>query len=198
MRRARLVLGLAMAGVTVAGAQNLFTNPDFDADVTSWIEGCGSAPAWLGDDADACPGSGASTQTSGPCQGFEGAGVGQCIPTAGLGNLFASARVRTDGLFAGVLVLFYENLECTEPNVGQTTSPMFPSDGQWQTVELANFVIPPGAVAALVGFGAISTTALAADIDSAYVGESPLIFRNDFEGDSEGSTAACGWSTTSG
>jgi hypothetical protein len=198
MRNALVVFGLALASATVVGAQNLFTNPDFDSEVTPWIEGCGSAPAWLGDDADGCPGSGASTQTSGPCQGFEGAGVGQCIPTAGLGNLFASARVRSNGLFAGVLVLFYENLECTEPNVGQTMSPMFPSDGQWQAVELANFVVPPGAVAALVGFGALSSTALVADIDSAYVGESPLIFRDGFEGDTEGSTLACGWSTSSG
>lgn len=198
MRRALAVLVFAWLGATGLHAQNLFANPDFDEGVLPWIEGCGSVPTWLDDDAAGCSGSGASTQTSGPCQGFEGAGVGQCIPTAGLGNLFASARVRATSGFSGVLVVFFENLECAEPASGQAVSPMSPANGQWVPVEFQNFVIPPGTQAALVGFGAVSNAAQSVDIDAAYVGEARSIFRDGFEGDLEGSTSACAWSATSG
>jgi hypothetical protein len=193
------VLGFAGLGAVAAGAQNLFANPDFDEGVSSWVEGCGSAPVWLDADSAGCAGSGASTQTSGPCQGFQGAGVGQCVPLAGLdGLLFASARVRAASGFSGVLVLFFENSDCTEPSSGQETSPMFPANGEWQAVELANFVVPPGAVTALVGFGAVSGPPVVVDVDAAYFGEARLIFRDGFEGDLEDATTACAWSSTSG
>jgi hypothetical protein len=199
MRIAVAVIGLAAFGAFGVHAQNLLVDPDFDSGVSSWVEGCGSAPAWLDEDAAGCPGSGASTQTSGPCQGFQGAGVGQCVAVADLdGLLFAAARVRAASGFSGVLVLFFENSDCTEPSSGQETSPTFPADGQWRTVELANFVVPPGAVTALVGFGAVSGTPVVVDVDAAYFGEARLIFRDGFEGDLQGATTACAWSSTTG
>lgn len=199
MRRLLVVLSCSLLCEAAVRGDNLLANPDFDSEVTSWVVGCGSTPTWLDEDAAGCPGSGSSHQSAGPCQGFQGAGLGQCIPVQALSTLHASAWFRANEGFGGVLVAFYENLECQEPNVGQELSPMFPSTGVWQPVEFENLSIPPGTVAILLGFGALSpSSTLVVDIDSAYVGEAPLIFRDGFEGDLEGSIAACAWSSTSG
>lgn len=203
MRRAAAILALGIFGPTFFGparlaGQNLFANPDFDSDVAPWIAGCGSTPVWLGEDSAGCGGSGASTQTSGPCQGFQGAGVGQCVSVAGLSELFASARVRASSGFAGVLVFFFAGVNCIDPSTGDTVSPMVPATGEWVEVRFENLEIPPGTASALVGFGALAPGAIEVEVDAAYVGESNLVFRDDFEGDLEGSTDACAWSSTSG
>jgi hypothetical protein len=178
-------------------AQNLFVNADLNTDTTSWVVGCGTLMTWTSADESLCAGSGSAHVTSGPCQGFQGAGAGQCVPVAGLATLFASGRVRASAGFVGVVIGFFDGPDCTGTLIDSINSAAGGATHDWQTVSLADVVVPTGTATALVGFGAVNSTVVDADIDTGYAGGLPLVFRDDFEGDLEGAASACRWSVVS-
>ena len=195
MRRCFLVLtlGVALAGAPLA-AQNLFVNPDFDADASGWLLACGSNPTWITGDEAGCPLSGAVHVTSGSCQGLQGSGVAQCFPATDGTVLFAAGRVRAASGYALAAISTYPTTDCSGPPATTVNSPLDPATGDWQTVVFDDFTVPAGTASVLIGFGAGDLTAVDADIDAGYAGESPLVFHDDFEADSASAPPTCRWS----
>jgi hypothetical protein len=195
--RATRISGLALAlgcAAAVLGAQNLLTNPDFDFEVTPWVVGCGTTPVWTGLDEAGCPGSGSAHQLSGSCQGFTGAGVGQCVAAGGLTTLHTSARMRPTAGVAGVVVSFYSNPDCTAPADSSELSNTFAATGDWLSVDFS-VGVPAGTQSLLVGFGAlVAGGSLELDVDSGYAGARPRIFHDDLEGNPGGGPPVCRWS----
>lgn len=185
---------LAVLFAVSAGAQNLLVNPDLDETADGWVAFCGSNPVWqMTEDEAGCPGSGSVLITSGPCQGFEGSGAGQCLPIADGETFFATGRVRAALGFVGVAVQYHDTADCSGIPLAQAISPPVGATGGWDTVTLTDSA-PAGTVATLVGFGAVNIQPVDAEVDAGYAGILPLVFRDDFEGDTEGDTNPCRWS----
>lgn len=191
-----LVAVLFLAAAPLA-AQNLFVNPDLDASLVPWVMGCGTQMSWIADDADSCPGSGAMHVTSGPCQGTQGSGAGQCVAAGALGQLSAAGSVRASSGFLLVVLQFFDSPDCSGTAASQQAQLNGGGTGQWQQVTFDNVPIPGGTGSILVGFGAAGTGAVDADIDAGYAGALPLVFREDFEGNLGGTPPACRWSAVS-
>jgi hypothetical protein len=198
MCKLRIVIpALAALVAASAGAQNLMVNPDFDESIDGWVAACGSNPVWqFTEDEAGCPGSGSVHVTSGPCQGFQGAGAGQCLPIADGAIFFATGKVRAALGFVGVAVQYHDTADCSGIPIAEVTSTPVGATGGWDTVTFTDLA-PTGTVATAVGFGAVNIQPVDADVDAGYAGILPLIFRDDFEGDTEGDTMPCRWSAVS-
>jgi len=195
MRQARRVwIAALLASCAPLAAQNLFVNSDLDSSLVSWTMGCGTQMAWASADEAGCPGSGSVHVTGGPCQGQQGAGAGQCIAAGALTAVSAAGRVRaTSGLHVVVFQYFFTP-DCSGTMASQQVVPAGAASGNWTLVSAENVAIPGGTGSILVGFGAASNAIVEADVDAGYVGVRSRIFREDFEGDLGGSSAACRWS----
>jgi hypothetical protein len=189
-----VVLALALSVAPLA-AQNLLVNPDFDQDVAGWSQVCGPSFDWVAEDEAGCPGSGAAHVLCSDCMGIQGAGIGVCVQVGALETAWASARVRPSGGFGVVAMSFYDNPGCTEPSASQQVAPAVPATGDWMTVAFDAVAIPAGTVSILVGFGgAVAVGPIESDVDFAYFGARPLVFRDDFEGNAGGGEPTCRWS----
>jgi len=195
MSRLRIAIPvLAVLVAASAGAQNLLINPDFDENPDGWLLVCGSSPVWqMMEDEAGCPGSGSVHVTGGACQGIQGAGVGQCLPVGALTEISATGRVRAASGFVGVGMEFYDAADCTGNLIQPSNSPPVAASGDWDTVTLDE-TVPSGSVSVAVGFGALDFSPVDAEVDAGYAGILPLVFRDDFEGDTEGDTSPCRWS----
>ena len=195
MSRLRIAIpALAALVAASAGAQNLLINPDFNENPDGWLVVCGSNPVWqMTEDEAGCPGSGSVAVTSGACPPVVGSAFGQCLPVGSLAELSATGRVRAASGFVGAGLEFYDAAGCTGNLVLQVSSTPTPASGQWQTVTLDQ-AVPSGSVSVLVGFGALDLSPVDSEVDAGYAGAVPLVFRDDFEGDTEGDTVPCRWS----
>ena len=197
MRNPRLWLpALLVLSAGAASPQNLFVNADLDEDLAGWQLACGTTLSYQATEDEAgCPNSGSAHSTSGPCVGFEGAGAGQCVPVTEGVMLHATGRVRAPAGFVGVALRYFESADCTGDPLLELTSPPGPASGAWQTASFSD--LPPvGALSVALGFGAVNVSPVDVDVDAGFVGPAPLIFRDGFDGDADGSTAACRWSST--
>lgn len=191
-RRLATVLVLAAPPLE---AQNLFVNPDLDDSLMAWVMGCGTQMSWIAEDADSCPGSGAMYVASGPCQGLQGAGAGQCVTAVSLGPaVSAAASVRASSGYLLVVLRFFASPDCSGSMASQRVENFGIGNGQWRPLAFENVTIPGGTGSILVGFGAVGSGTVDADIDAGYAGALPLVFREDFEGNLGGTPPACRWS----
>lgn len=189
---------LALAALLAASgafAQNLFVNADLNDDPAGWELACGTLLTFTAvEDEAGCPASGSVHATSGPCVGFQGAGAGQCIAVVAQEPIFATGRVRGAAGFAGVAVRYHDTTDCTGTALLEENSPPAPATGDWQSVSYAG-VPPAGSVSALLGFGVVNVAPVDADVDAGYAGSAPLVFRDGFDGDTDGGSSACRWSS---
>ena len=197
MRRYGFPLALlVLLFCTSMPAQNLFTNPDFDSDASGWLLACGSNPTWITDDEAGCPLSGAVHVTSGPCQGLQGSGVAQCFPATEGAVLFAAGRVRAASGYALAAISTYPTTDCSGPPATTVNSPLDPRHRRLADDRLRRL---HGPRRHRLGPDRLRCrrhlTAVDADIDAGYAGESPLVFHDDFEADSASAPPTCRWSS---
>ena len=200
MRTLRLPLlalpALAALCATAAGAQNLFVNPDLDQDVVGWQLACGTTLTWSAvEDEAGCGGSGSLHATSGDCMGLQGGGGSQCIPVVAGELISATGRVRGATGFAGVAIFYHDTNDCSGPPIDQVTTAPVGATGDWQTVTYDD-TVPAGAASAALGFGIVDFAAVDVDVDAGYAGASPLVFRDGFDGNLDGATTPCRWTST--
>lgn len=196
MSRLRMAVpALAALVAASAGAQNLLINPDFDENPNGWLLLCGSNPVWqMTEDEAGCAGSGSVQVTGGLCSPVQGSAVGQCLAVGSLAELSATGRVRAASGFVGAGMEFYDAVDCAGNLLLQVNSAPIPADGSWQTVTLDQ-AVPGGSVSVVVGFGALDLSAVDSEVDAGYAGVLPLVFRDDFEGDTDGEMFPCRWSS---
>lgn len=200
---ARLLLMAALVSAGAAQAQNLLTNPDFDAPggLTGWTTQTGSFV--LGADSGSCTSSGANDGTS----GLSGGGdqnfwitSDQCIPVdpgANPGLLLAGMYRTTADVFARIYLQYFSDGACSAP-IGFSPTVFGGTSAGWNRIA-GVLTLDPGAGSVIVFADTILATSggpqFAVQWDRFYLGVEPQIFRDDFEFESG---SACHWSAVVG
>ena len=191
MIRARSLIAPALVLALPVSAQNLLTNPSFDADVLGWETPPG--PVLVHNAADGFLAAGAA-ETEGVVMtpGFSpSTGIRQCVDLAGMDPAMpqivqgAVRPVNHDAFLPAITVTWHGSAQCGPPDLGQTSvSGPTPVQGQWTVVEGPAGPVPGSAVSAFVVF-LLATTSTAPDtitrFDDLFFGVDPLIFTDGFE-----------------
>lgn len=153
----RTLAAFLLFGASVAQAQNLVPNPDFDTGIDGWSTVPNGAIEWVADDGSPDPGAlrlrladarGNSTSTQSDCF---------AVDPSVHHDLAASLKL-VAGVEAHIYSVVYVDPTCADPVAGgvdyygQVTT----ADGLWHEVMVADFPLAPEAVAAriFVGTGA--------------------------------------------
>lgn len=196
-RATTLLPALLLLALTAAPgrAQNLVSNPDFDADDLLWYHDTSTDQQWSAVDADLCVDSGSltagSVETSPDFQGFSTRPT-DCIAVSPDETLYASLRFRSGAFFTRLYFTYCADVGCS--NCG-TFGPIFAfasASATWATLAGSD-TIPASGVAAiyLTIDGALSSPdPFTVDLDRVYVGRIDRVFEDDFE-----LGAPCRWST---
>jgi hypothetical protein len=187
---------------TVACAQDLLANPDFDQDVAGWSLFVGESLAWAGDDEGACPASGSLVVASAPFPGssFTAAIASQCFPVDGQTEVAASISFRDGAPFQQVGVRFHTSSDCSDANPPSALSPVAAaSPGVWSRMEMPASAIPAGtnSLQFLAGGSDVGGGDFVIELDRAYIGTPDRVFAADFETDTDGAPTPCRWSPAS-
>lgn len=186
-----LAVLLALAAAAAPG-QNLATNPDFHTTVAGWNSGPGLAPLWTDlSDAGGCAESGMALVVAESTQAGYYATLRQCIPLTDPAALSAEVRYMSDGEFR-LYLDFWTTTNCAAGGLGFETVTRPASPATWGKATLSA-PVPDSANAVQLRFVAIDPEPHSLKADAVYLGGSPLIFRDGFDGNAPGESAPCRW-----
>ncbi len=191
---APLLAVLLAFAATAAPGQNLATNPDFHTSVTGWTSGPGLAPLWTDlSDAGGCAESGMALVVAEQTQAGYNASLRQCIALTGQTALRADVRYMSDGEFR-LFFDFWTTTNCAAGGLGFESVTRPASPATWAVAKLSA-AVPDSANAVQLRLVASDSQPHSLKVDAVYLGRSPLIFRDGFDGNAAGETAPCRWTT---
>ncbi len=146
-----------------ASAQNLVTNPSFNANLAAWNNLGGITSSWNSDDADGSGTSGSAQIVYPGAVNATGNGIySNCIPVAAgthysFGAKFKVRSGQTTGPGAFATVLWYSSGSCFNFLANANTSTVTALDS-WVAASVPDTVAPAGATSALLSLYAFQTT----------------------------------------
>lgn len=188
---ALLLLALAAAP---GRAQNLVSNPDFDADDSLWYHDTSTDQQWSAVDADLCADSGSLTSGSvETTPGFNHFGTRpmDCVAVNPNETLYAALRYRTD---ASVIRLYFTHCADVDCSNCGSFGPYFAFAGAsatWVALGGSDTIPASGVAAVYLSISASlgSASPFTIDLDRVYLGRDDRVFGDDFE-----LGAPCRWS----
>lgn len=154
----RMLAAIFLLGASIAQAQNLVPNPDFDTGIDHWETLPNGEISWIADDGSPEPGAmrlnlatarGNSTQARSDCLAVD----------PSVHHDLAAALQLIAGVSVHIYFVVYDNPTCADPPLGggDPNAQVTTADGLWHDVMIADFALLPEAESARIVIGTGAT-----------------------------------------
>jgi hypothetical protein len=150
----RTLAAFLLIGASIAQAQNLVPNPDFDTGIDGWSTLSNGTIEWVADDGSPDPGALRLRLADARGNGTEALSGCFAVDPSMHHDLAASLKLIA-GIEAHIFFVVYDNPTCADPPVGGADyyAQVPTADGLWHDVMVADIPLAPEAVAARIFIG---------------------------------------------